>query len=33
MNIYRTFKRQLHKMIKHTQTIYRQIANELFECV
>ena len=27
------FKRQSHKMIKHTQTIRRQIADELFECV
>ena len=27
------FKRQSHKMVKHTQTIRRQIANELFECV
>ena len=22
-----------HKMVKHTQTICRQIADELFECV
>ena len=21
-----------HKMVKHTQTIHRQIANKLFEC-
>ena len=28
-----TFKRQFHKMVKHTQTIRRQIADELFECV
>ena len=27
------FKRQSHKMVKHTQTIRRQIADELFECV
>ena len=27
------FKRQFHKMVKHTQTIRPQIANELFECV
>ena len=27
------FKRQFHKMVKHTQTISRQIADELFECV
>ena len=27
------FKRQSHKMAKHTQTIRRQIANELFDCV
>ena len=27
------FKRQIHKMVKHTQTIRRQIADELFECV
>ena len=26
------FKRQSHKMVKHTQTS-RQIADELFECV
>ena len=26
-----TFKRQFHKMVKHTQTIRRQIADELFE--
>ena len=28
-----TLKRQFHKMVKHTQTIRRQIADELFECV
>ena len=27
------FKRQSHKTVKHTQTIRRQIADELFECV
>ena len=27
------FKRQFHKMVKRTQTIRRQIADELFECV
>ena len=27
------FKRQCHKMVKHTQTIRRQIADELFEYV
>ena len=27
------FKRQPHKMVKDTQTIRRQIADELFECV
>ena len=27
------FKRQPHKMVKHTQTIRRQFADELFECV
>ena len=27
------FKRQFHKMVKHTQTIRRQIVDELFECV
>ena len=25
--------RKPHKMVKHTQTIRRQIADELFECV
>ena len=25
--------RQSHKMVKHTQTIRRQIVDELFECV
>ena len=27
------YKRQPHKMVKHTQTIRRQFADELFECV
>ena len=27
------FKRQPHKMVKHTQTICWEIADELFECV
>ena len=27
------FKRQPHKMVKHTQTICGQIPNELFKCV
>ena len=27
------FKGQFHKIVKHTQTIRRQIADELFECV
>ena len=30
---YLTLKRQYHKMVKHTQTIRQQIANELFDCV
>ena len=28
-----TNKRQSHEMVKHTQTICRQIADELFECI
>ena len=28
-----TLQRQPHKMVKHIQTIRRQTANELFECV
>ena len=28
-----TFKRQIHKMVKQTQTNRRQIADDLFECV
>ena len=27
------FKRQPHKIVNHTQTIPRQFADELFECV
>ena len=27
------FKRQSHKIVKHTQTIRQQFANELFECL
>ena len=27
------FKHQSHKMVKHTQTVRRQFADELFECV
>ena len=30
---FETFKRQSHKMVNHTQTIRRQFADELFECV
>ena len=30
---YIPFKRQSHKMVKHTQTIRRQFPDELFECV
>ena len=30
---YWLFKRQSHKMVKHTQAIRRQFADELFECV
>ena len=26
------FKRQSHKMVKHTQTIHRKFADKLFEC-
>ena len=29
----KTIKRESHKMVKHTQTIRWQIADELFECV
>ena len=31
--LFSPFKRQPHKMVKHTKTIRRQITNELFECV
>ena len=31
--LYWPFKRQSHKMVKHTQTISRQIADEFFEWV
>ena len=27
------FKRQLHNLAKHTETIRRQFVDELFECV
>ena len=27
------FKRQSHRMVKHTQTIRRQFADELFKCL
>ena len=30
---YLTFYAPIHEMVKHTQTIRRQIADELFECV
>ena len=30
---YQPFKQQFLKMGKHTQTIHRQFADELFECV
>ena len=32
-SVINTFKQQPHKMVKHTQTIRRQFADELFECV
>ena len=32
-NNHEPFKRHFHKMVKHTQTIRRQIADDLFECV
>ena len=31
--VFQPFKRKPHKMVKHIQTIRRQIADELFECV
>ena len=33
MDSLQPFKRQPRKMVKHTQTIRRQFADELFECV
>ena len=33
LKVSKHFKRQSHKMFKHTQTIRRQFADELFECV
>ena len=33
MEILSAFKRQINKMAKHTQTICRHFADELFECV
>ena len=30
---FQLFKQQPHKMVKHTQTISRQIADKLFECL
>ena len=33
MILFWPYKRQSHKMAKHTQTIRRQIADELLECV
>ena len=32
-HLYQPFKRQSHKMVKHTQAICRQFPEELFECV
>ena len=31
--VFYPFKRQPHKMVKHTQTIRRLFADKLFECV
>ena len=31
--VFLSIKRQSQKMVKHAQTIRRQIADELFECV
>ena len=31
--IFYPFKHQYHKMVKHTQTIRRQFADEFFDCV
>ena len=33
MNFIQPIQRKPHKMVKHTQTIRRQFADELFECV
>ena len=33
IGILEPFKRQYHRMVKHTQTIRWRIADELFECV
>ena len=33
LDFFERFKHQSHKMVKHTQTIRRQFADELFECV
>ena len=30
---FQPFKRKPHKMVKHTQTIRRQFADELFQCL
>ena len=32
-SLYNSFKRQPHRMVKHTQTIRRLTANELFKCL
>ena len=31
--LFHSFKRQPHKLVKYTQTICRQFADKLFECV
>ena len=33
LDFFERFKHQSHKMVKHTQTIRRQFADELFVCV
>ena len=33
VNLFEPFKYQPHEMVKHTQTIRRQFADEVFECV
>ena len=33
LSTFQPFKRQSHKMVKHTQTIHWEIADELFECL